>query len=114
MRNRPKNFKKWQPKNIQNELFNYKNKVCNSFYKILDEIEKTQDDKEIKEANQFTKNKIEELKKLIENENFNDLPDDDSNNKDDIVEDPAFVYKLVTLAIGLKIYKWLRKDEEYL
>ncbi len=119
-----KEFQKMTAKNIQNELFNYKNKVCNNFYKILDEIEKTQDDKELKEANQFTKNKIEELKKLIEEQTKEDIKENDSediqankDNQDDKDnqdnKEPVYVLKDVVLASGLVKKKWLRADEEY-
>jgi hypothetical protein len=119
-----KEFQKMTAKNIQNELFNYKNKVCNNFYKILDEIEKTQDDKELKEANQFTKNKIEELKKLIEEQTKEDIKENDTediqankDNQDNLgIQDnkePVYVLKDVVLASGLVKKKWLRADEEY-
>ncbi len=124
-----KDFQKLAFRNIQNELFNYKNSVCNNFYKILDEVEKIQDDKELKEVNQFTKSKIEELKKLIEDDKDDMIDNSDEVDKlselseldgfdeedEDIKEskEPVYVLKEVTLASGLKTKKWLREDEEY-
>ena len=63
-----------------------------------------------------TKNNIES-----DSDSYSDS-DSDSNSDSDsdtesvsngVLEDDEYIYKEVTLASGLRVKKWLRKDQEY-
>ncbi len=138
-----KDFEKMTKDNIINELCNIKTSVMNNYNKILEDLDKNDkilDKEETKKSitndRDLMLNKIEDIKehslktsKYLENKNnintntnSDSESDQDSDSDSDsdlesdnngVLEDDEYIYKEVTLASGLVVKKWLRKDEEY-
>ncbi len=132
-----KDFEKMTKDNIINELCNIKTNVMNNYNKILEDLDKNNKILNKEETKQSITNdrdsmlnKIEDIKenslntkKYLETKNNIDSDSDSDSDSDfdsdtesvsnDVLEDEEYIYKEVTLASGLRVKKWLRKDQEY-
>ncbi len=126
-------------KYVSNRLFDIRDGVYRHYEKILEDIQKDLTDPEIKKINEEQKQIIktidslkEDIKKEIQEDKINklniDLDDDSDDDSDDDLDEldnlekkcdkndkdngdePPFVQKIVTLASGLKVIRWMRDN----
>ncbi len=126
--------------NIKTSVMNNYNKILEDLDKNDKILDKEETKKSITNDRDLMLNKIEDIKehslktsKYLENKNNTNTKtnsnsdsesdqdsDSDSDSDSDlesdnngVLEDDEYIYKEVTLASGLVVKKWLRKDEEY-
>ncbi len=116
-----KKFYNMVMKYVSNRLFDIKDNVYRHYEKVIEDINKDLEesaDPEIKEIKEEKKQIIQELDKLTKadieaekNSSDNDSNDSDDEDLEDL--DDGFEYREVTLASGLKIMKWCKKNLDY-